>query len=67
MAAEKRIFDLKSAWKGIQVMRFPNSAKWEIKFMPKRFWFHFWTPVWHERRGPYLTCGLWIVAIYRGY
>jgi len=67
MGAEKRIFDLKSAWKGIKVMRFHNHAKWGIRFLPKMFWFHFWTPVWHGGNGPYLSFGCWLFAIYRGY
>jgi len=47
----------------------------------KDFWFHWWTPSWHRHikphcepstnttvsRGPYVTIGLWIIAIYRGY
>jgi len=67
MASEKRIFDLQSAWKGIKVMRLRNHAKWGIKLMPRQLWFHFWTPIWHDGKGPYLSCGMWIIAIYRGY
>lgn len=61
------MFDFKSALKGIKVMRIRNHAKWGIRVMPKHFWLHFWTPVWHGRNGPYLSCGLYIIAVYRGY
>ncbi len=67
MASEKRILDFHSAWRGIRVMRFRNHAKWGIGWMPKQFWLHFWTPVWHGGNGPYLSWGLWVIAIYRGY
>ncbi len=59
--------DIDSTFKGILYMKQPNSAKWSIAFLPRKFWFHLWTPKWHKNRGPYLTCGLWIIAIYRGY
>lgn len=32
-----------------------------------RWWLHLWTPVWHARRGPYVSIGLGCVAVYRGY
>jgi len=31
------------------------------------WWCHFWTPIWHEGRGPYVSIGLGWLAIYRGY
>ena len=31
------------------------------------FWIEAWTPVWHEGRGPYVSIGLGVAAIYRGY
>jgi hypothetical protein len=61
------MFDIRSAWRGIRAMRFRNKAKWSIKWMPKSFWCHLWTPVWHEGNGPYVSCGIWIAAIYRGF
>lgn len=67
MAEEKRVFLFVSALKGIRVMHFPNRAIWGIRFMPKRFWFHFWTPKWHEGNGPYLSAGFWVFAVFRGY
>lgn len=57
---------LGSVWRGLRVMKFPNGAKWAVKWMPRRFWFDAWTPVWHEGRGPYITCGVWLFAVYRG-
>ena len=59
--------DIGSVVRGIRAMRLKNGAKWAIKWMPKRIWCDAWTPIWHEGRGPYLTLGLWFVAIYRGY
>lgn len=32
-----------------------------------KFWFHWWTPVWHEGRGPYISIGLGLFGVYRGY
>lgn len=50
-----------------------NYAIWRIaqpigQAMPmRRFWCDVWTPIWHEGRGPYVSIGLGIVAIGRGY
>ena len=66
------MFDLGSAWRGIRAMH-PNGgdvpAGWSIRFSRKSegFWCDFWTPTWHDGRGPYLSIGLWFVFIYRGY
>jgi len=30
-------------------------------------WWHWWTPSWHHGRGPYISIGLGLFAIYRGY
>ena len=43
-----------------------NSA-WALRWLPRRFWVYCWTPAWHAGRGPYVSLGLWIVAVYRGY
>jgi len=37
------------------------------KLLPMRFGFEHWTPAWHKGRGEYVTIGLWLVALYRGY
>jgi len=44
-----------------------KGVNYAIKFLPKKFWYEYWTPVWHKDRGPYISIGLWIVAFYRGY
>uniref|UniRef100_A0A6M3JKM8 Uncharacterized protein n=1 Tax=viral metagenome TaxID=1070528 RepID=A0A6M3JKM8_9ZZZZ len=32
-----------------------------------RFWAHWWTPIWHDGRGPYFTFGIGYIKIGRGY
>jgi len=59
--------DLKSIKKGICAMRLKNNARWGYRIMPKRFWLYFWTPIWHDGNGVYLSVGLYFIAIYRGY
>ena len=64
--------NLQSVWRGIRAMRQSEAeqpARWAIQLQrpPLRFWIHAWTPVWHEGRGPYITIGLGLVAIFRGY
>lgn len=60
--------DARSVWRGLCAMTPERSqAKWAVKWFPKRCWIHAWTPVWHNGRGPYLTCGIYILAIYRGF
>ena len=31
------------------------------------FWFEWWTPGFHQGRGPYISLGFYLFAIYRGY
>jgi len=60
---------LGSVWRGLTVMKRPFAKPkpgWAIRFC-KGFWAHWWTPVWHNGRGPYLSVGLGLIAIYRGY
>jgi len=41
---------------------------WTIRFtIHGQFWAHWWTPIWHEGRGPYISLGLGPIRIYRGY
>jgi len=41
---------------------------WRVsRLRPWGFWFEFWTPMWHDGRGPYLSLGLGPIAVYRGY
>ena len=63
------MFDLRSAFKGIRHMKFPHGkVNYAIRFKRYgRFGFHFWTPVYHEGRGPYVSLILWFVAFFRGY
>lgn len=48
-------------------MKRRNKAVWAVKFLPRRFWLHAWTPGWHDGNGPYLSCGVWLFAVYRGF
>ena len=62
--------DLGSAWRGIKAMRrHPgNKAKWVVRRSEHQgIWVCFWTPSYHEGAGPYVSLGLWWIAIYRGY
>ncbi len=34
---------------------------------PQHFWWHVWLPEWHEGRGIYISVGLGLIAVYRGY
>ena len=77
------MIDLKSFWMGIQAMgdrqfHFFNPKYWRIRFQKMfswhpsghcipDFWIHLWTPIWHEKRGPYISIGLGFFAIYRGF
>lgn len=38
-----------------------------ISGMRRRFWCELWTPAWHQGRGPYISVGFGLFAIYRGY
>jgi len=65
------LVDVKSVWLGIRAMkRESKKAKWTIAWLPsraRRCWLHAWTPVWHDGNGPYVSCGLFVIAIYRGF
>lgn len=55
-----------SGWAGIVTQYRSDGVKWSIR--KQRGWhFDFWTPVWHQGRGPYLSLGLGWIAVYRGY
>lgn len=63
--------NLRSTRAGIRAMQRPFPAdetqpKWAIR-CSRGFWCHLWTPIWHKGRGPYVTIGLGLFAIYRGY
>jgi hypothetical protein len=60
---------LGSVYRGLRAMRQPYpdpQPGWAIRWQ-RGWWLHYWTPTWHEGRGPYLSMCIGIVAIYRGY
>ncbi len=63
--------DLGSTWRGIKAMRRDRGpAKWRWVWLPppaRSAWLHLWTPAWHNGRGPYLSAGFYIGAVFRGY
>ena len=61
--------DIKSAWRGIWAIKRPYvdpRPGWTIRCV-RGFWATAWTPVWHKGRGPYVSIGLGLFAVYRGY
>lgn len=44
-----------------------RKPRWAVRFGRKGWWWLMWTPQWHEGRGPYISIGIGLVAIYRGY
>lgn len=60
-----------SVWRGIRAMRRDAAgASWSVRWFRgagPRWWAHWWTPVWHDGRGPYVSIGLGLFAVYRGY
>lgn len=66
----KNMRDVGSVIRGLKAMShwYTFFQFWVIRFSKDiRFWAHWWTPKWHEGRGFYLTLGLGIIRIYRGY
>ena len=64
-----KMLDVGSVVRGIRAMRRPYpepKPRWKVRFT-RGWWCHLWTPVWHQGRGPYVTIGLGVLAIYRGY
>lgn len=64
--------DICSVWRGIRAIKRPYCEprpRWSIAARPFAFgfWAHWWTPVWHQGRGPYVSIGLGPIAICRGY
>jgi len=59
--------DIGSVWRGLKLMaRSELFRGWATRWI-WGFWAHWWTPIWHERRGPYISIGCGLFAIYRGY
>ena len=60
--------NLRSFWRGIREMkRNRGNVNVSIEFGWFGWWLHLWTPIWHDGRGPYISCGLGVVRILRGY
>lgn len=38
-----------------------------VDIFPLQFWWHVFTPGWHADRGLYISIGLGLIAIFRGY
>lgn len=45
----------------------PSGVNYTLGILPRMWWWQIWTPCWHEGRGRYVSIGLWLVALYRGY
>jgi hypothetical protein len=57
-----------SVWRGIRAMSSPLVLFKYWAVQPCRgFWLQYWSPIWHEGKGPYISVGLGVVGIYRGY
>lgn len=73
------MIDLRSVWRGMLAMRRgAGPVKWRVRRVKRGyplgsttklrpFWCEAWTPIWHDGRGPYLSLGLGVFAVYRGY
>jgi hypothetical protein len=61
------LMDFKNIFKvrGIN-FRFAKNHAFRNKYV-NGWWLSYWTPTWHEGRGPYVTIGLGVVEIMRGY
>lgn len=62
--------NFKSFRRGLRAMSSVSEffRHWAIHWHKQSSWWcHFWTPVWHEGRGPYVSIGLGYIAVYRGY
>lgn len=45
-----------------------KGVNWLFDFKANgRFWFQWWTPIWHDDRGPYITIGIGVIRFMRGY
>lgn len=53
--------------KVIKICTTRREVNYGIGIWPRRWWWMRWLPSYHEGRGNYLSVGLWVVAIYRGY
>lgn len=47
-----------------------KGVNYAVNILPRhqrKVWCDCWLPAWHEGRGRYLSLGLWLVVVYRGY
>lgn len=44
-----------------------RGINYAVGILPRRVWWRHWIPTWHEGRGSYVSIGLWVIALYRGY
>ena len=56
----------RSGFEGMVLAYRAQDANWSIKWQ-RGFWFDWWTPHYHQGRGPYMTIGCGLFAVYRGY
>ena len=64
------MINTKSVLRGIQAVKRPYVEPrpgWSIRFRACSFWANLWTPIWHKGRGPYVSIGLGLFSVYRGY
>ncbi len=59
--------DMGSVKRGLKVMTCPWWHHCFFIVRRTKFFAHWWTPIWHKGRGPYVTIGLGIVHFGRGY
>lgn len=62
--------DWGSVLRGLKAMNhwYTVFGHWAIRFaLSKKFWAQWWTPKWHDGEGPYITIGIGLIRIYRGY
>ncbi len=57
-----------SVYRGLRVMTVSLFSLWEVKLgRCDGFWAKAWTPTWADGRGPYVSIGLGVIVIMRGY
>lgn len=59
--------NLDSTMRGLRAMKKNRSVNWGVEFGKFGFFLELWTPTWHDGRGPYLSLGLGLMKICRGY
>ena len=59
--------NLGSTIRGLRAMKKNRSVNCGVDFEKFGFFLKLWTPTWHDGRGPYLSLGLGLMKICRGY